>query len=504
MLKRVDLFLNSTTMYKVVLYSLIVMALFSITLGFLGKLSFSGWSLALSASLFSLFCFFINWILARLWGAPSNIESSVITGLILFLIFSPARDLYGIGLIFLASFIAMASKYVIAYKKRHLFNPAAFSAVALGFTQGTGASWWVGNEAMFPLVLILGFLVVRKMRKFVMVFSFISVSLLILSIYGITYSFGVMDTLSQVIMSWPLLFFAFIMFTEPQTLPPTKKLQIVYAVIVGALFASQWNIGPVYPSPEIALIIGNTFSFFVGFKRKVIAQLIEKKELSSRIFSFRFETDVPMSFISGQYMEWTLPHKNTDTRGNRRFFTIASSPTESGLELGVKIPEESSSFKKALLSLERGRTIIASGLAGDFVLPKDSTKKIVGIAGGIGITPFRSMVKKMIDVGEKRDFTILYSGMTESDFTYSGLLEEGRQLGVRTEYIATKPKDASLWKGKVGFITPDMLKELVPDYSERVFFISGPDAMVTNYKKLLRSLGVSRKNIKTDYFPGFA
>jgi ferredoxin-NADP reductase/Na+-translocating ferredoxin:NAD+ oxidoreductase RnfD subunit len=504
MLKRIDLFLNGTTMYKIVLYVLIVMVIFSIALGFLGQLSFSGWSMIFSVLFFSLFCFSINWILAKLWGAPANVESSFITALILFFIFSPAKDLYGIGLIFLASLIAIASKYVVAYKKRHIFNPAAFAAVALGFTYGTSASWWVGNESMFPLVLILGLLVVRKMRKFTMVSSFVLVAFIVLSIYGITYSLTLWDILIQVLISWPILFFAFIMFTEPQTLPPTKKLQIIYAIIVGVLFASQWNIGPVYPSPEIALIVGNIFSFIVGFKKKIIAKLIDKKELTSRIFKFSFETDTSVSFIPGQYLEWTIPHNDADIRGNRRFFTIASSPTEKTLDLGVKIPEESSSFKRALLSLENGQTIIASGLAGDFVLPKDYTKKIVGIAGGIGITPFRSMVKKIIDTSENRDFIILYSGMTESDFTYKELLEKGRPLGIKTEYIVTKPKDSLLWKGRVGFITSDLLKELVPDYSNRIFYISGPDAMVTNYKKLLLSIGVSRKNIKTDYFPGFA
>jgi ferredoxin-NADP reductase len=199
-------------------------------------------------------------------------------------------------------------------------------------------------------------------------------------------------------------------------------------------------------------------------------------------------------------MEWTLGHSYPDNRGVRRYFTLASSPTERELRLGVKFYPSPSSFKRQLLEMKNENTIIASQLAGDFVLPKDKKKKLVFIAGGIGITPFRSMIKYLVDTKEKRDVALFYSNKTATDIVYEEVFNKAREeLDIKTLYVITDPKSS----GYTGPINSQMIISEVPDYKERYFYISGPHAMIIGFQETLNKLGVKKSHIKTDFFPGF-
>ena len=251
------------------------------------------------------------------------------------------------------------------------------------------------------------------------------------------------------------------MITEPLTTPPTRRWRMVYGAIVGALFSPFVVIGPISSSPELALLMGNIFSFAVSPKGRRVLTLKEKQAVSDDIHHFTFTSDKKLSFRPGQYLEWTLGHKKIDGRGNRRYFTIASSPTEETIQLGVKFYEPSSSFKKKLLSLAPGDTIMAGQLAGEFVLPKDPAKKLVFIAGGIGITPFRSMVKDINDRDEKRDAILSPSNRTASEVAYRDVFDEAsRTLGLRTIYITTNSGER---------LTAERIKKEIPDYRDRIF-----------------------------------
>lgn len=205
-------------------------------------------------------------------------------------------------------------------------------------------------------------------------------------------------------------------------------------------------------------------------------------------------------------MEWTLPHPKTDSRGNRRYFTLASSPTESEVRIGVKFNKRSSSFKKALLALDSHTPLVASQLSGDFVLPKDRRQKLVFIAGGIGVTPYRSMVKYLLDSHEARPITLLYSARTSEDFAYTDIFEQAKQaIGLKTVYATTDTSsDIQGDHVRSGRINAAMIQQEIPDYMERLFYISGTQAMVTSLQQVLVDLGVPRHQVKVDYFPGYA
>lgn len=490
-------------MYKVVLYSLCILAFVAVVLGFTGVIAYTGVSLIVSFLIILFTSYVTNIAFARLFNAPANVESVYITAFILFFLIDPLITESGVIILIAASAIATISKYLFAIRRKHIFNPAAIAAVILSLTGAGAVIWWVATPILSILTLVLGLLIVRKIKRFPMFITFVVVSIVALAYtYVIPNGMNFSSFIKELILSWPFVFFATIMLTEPLTTPPTKSTQIMYAAIVGLFFASRFNIGPLYSSPALALVLGNVYAYMVSSKQKLMLKLMMKRQLSATVYDFIFESDQHLRFLPGQYLEWTLPHASPDTRGNRRYFTVASSPTETAIHLGVRIdPNDSSSFKKHLLVMEPGEMMAASHLSGEFTLPK-SPQKLVFIAGGIGITPFRSMVKYMIDKQEKRDVVLFYFVNSETDFAYQELFEEARQkIGLRVEYIASAPSPA--WHGRTGRMTAETIVEIVPDFYERNFMLSGPNAMVQNYKKMLRAMGVATKNIKTDYFPGF-
>ncbi len=503
-MKYIDNFLNKVTMYKLVLLGLNIVGVVAILFGFLGILPYTGLSLIISFFTLLLVPFFSNYILAKIFRVKTNVESSWITGSILFFIAFPIYTIQDFFTVSLLAFVAMATKYIFVIKKKHIFNPAAAGVFLFGvFGSGVGG-WWVGSSVMLLPIAILGFLVLRKVKRFSLFFSFFIAAFITIFISGLSNGQTVLETISLVFSSWPILFFGSIMLTEPLTTPPTRNLQIVYGLIVGFFFGIHFQIGPVYSSPALALLIGNIFSYLVSPRARLRLTLIRKEKVTEDVYNFVWQTDEKIKFNAGQYLEWTIDPEKSDLRGNRRYFTIASSPTEENLVLGTKFYPKPSTFKQKLLSMEAGDKMIASQLSGEFTLPKDKNKKMLFIAGGIGVTPFRSMAKYLLDKGETRDIQMFYSNKTISDAAYKDILDKAVEVGWKTTYVVNELNNQALEPNmRLGFITKEMIISLVPDYKERVFYISGTHGMVTTFKDILQKLGIPKSRIKTDFFPGF-
>jgi ferredoxin-NADP reductase len=206
-------------------------------------------------------------------------------------------------------------------------------------------------------------------------------------------------------------------------------------------------------------------------------------------------------------MEWTLDHDHPDSRGKRRYFTLASAPTETLLRIGVKIEASGSSFKQELVEHAlRKRPMVAAQVAGDFTLPGDQNQKLAFIAGGIGVTPFRSMVKYLTDTGEDRDVVLLYANRNFEEIVYRNVFQEAERLWrFRPVYVLSEPSSAPVsWRGETGRIDAAMIARQIPDYDERLFYISGSQALVEAAQRALRELAVKGERIKTDYFSGLA
>jgi ferredoxin-NADP reductase/Na+-translocating ferredoxin:NAD+ oxidoreductase RnfD subunit len=505
-MKFIDNFLNKTTMYRLILYCLSFLVLVAFSLSALDKLSFKPTEFVISTLLLVAFCLLVNWIFAKVFEAPSNIESVYATALILTLIIDPITQPSQALFLFFVAGIAMSSKYILAIYKKHIFNPVAASVAIAGLVLGQSASWWVGNIYMAPFVIIAGILIARKVRRSDLVITFFIVSLALILSNAVISGKDLIKSLEFIFLYSFIPFLGFFMLTEPLTTPPTKILRIIYGIIVGVLCVPFVSILNYHFTPELALIIGNVFSYLVSPKKKLVLALKEKVKIADNTYDFIFEPNKKFNFKPGQYFEWTLGHERMDNRGMRRYFTIASSPTENDLIMGIKFYDKPSSYKESLIHLEKGDIIVASQLSGDFIMPKNKNKKLVFIAGGIGVTPFRSMIKYLVDKGEKRDIIIFYSNQNVQDIAYKQIFDQAEKLlGIKTVYSLTDtefiPSD---WNGEKGFIDKKMIEKYVPNFKERVFYISGPRSMTVAFQKMLAGAGIRKKNIKTDFFPGFA
>ncbi len=502
----IDRFLDSITMYRLMLYYLIGLLIVSLLLSAVHILPFSSLSLIVSVGFLTIVCLAANEFFSIAFDAPTNNESAYISALILALIITPIASFQDVWLFFWAGVLAMSTKYILAIHKKHIFNPVAIAVVLTAIGINGAASWWVGTSSLAPFVLVGGILIVRKIKRANLLYSFIIASLATSVLFAILSGGDVFKTVTNIVLNSSLLFLGFVMLTEPLTTPPTKKMQILYGAFVGILSAPQLKIAGMYSTPELALSIGNIFSYAVSPKYKLLLRLKQKIQYGADVFDYQFFLGKKLSFVPGQYMEWTLTHENPDARGNRRYFTIASSPTEDALHLGIKFYPQGSSFKKTLASLDANIPIVGAQLSGEFTLPKNPAEKCVLIAGGIGITPFRSMIKYLIDTNQPRPITLFYANKMVSEIAYREIFDEARKrLGINTVYTLTdKNKIPKEWKGKVGRIDAHMIQEEVPDYQERTYYLSGPHAMVTANATTLQEMGIPKSKIKTDYFPGFA
>lgn len=492
-------------MYKVVIYSLCALITESFIVSALHLSQQSLGSLLISFAVIALVAMTTHTLLKKLFKAPANSESTYISAFLLFLILAPIDSGRGAIYVALTTFITIASKYYIAHKHRHIFNPVAFGIFIAGLMGAPIVIWWVGSAYYLPLMIIVAVLVIRKLKRHTLFFSYLTASLLTIVVLACIRHENIIDAISQQIISWPLLFLGAFMLTEPLTTPPTKKLQGIYGVLVGVLSSVPFSLPPLYSSPEFALLLGNCFSYAVSTKSRISLTLTEVITLAEETFEFVFKPSERVSYRSGQYMEWTLNHTQADTRGIRRYFTIVSSPEDHQIRLSVRRVEGGSSFKKHLFAMKPGAKLTATAVSGDFVLPDKTEEKLVFIAGGIGITPFISMIRSMISRHEMRDITLFYANKIEQEIAYKQLLDEASSVGVKTVYILSdEAKLRTSWEGEKGFVTDAMLTRSVPDVLNRKYYISGPPGMVAAYETLLLKMGVSRSAIVTDFFPGLS
>ena len=482
------------TIYRVMLYFLAALLSAAVVFSSLDLLPYSPTAILTQTFSFVIISWAVNKLFARLVKTKTNPESSLITALILSLIMGPLDLPQDWAILVVAVIAAMASKYIFVRQASHIFNPAAFGALISAVALGQPANWWAGGQATLPILVIGGLLVLYKIRRFQLVITFLTVygGLLFLDNLIQLGADQVILALINFISSPAILFFALVMLVEPLTAPQTPRHRIYFGVIVGAILFSFHRLAShVSFSLELSLLIGNTFTLMIEPTFRQLFILRKKENPTPEIMNFWFEPTRRFTFLVGQFLEYTLSHSHADTKSIRRYFTIASSPTESQILLTTKFSAQGSTFKKALAEMSVGDEIIASKVAGDFVLPIDINAKLTLIAGGIGITPFRSMIKYLLDTNQTRDIYLLYGVKMEGDFVFREIFSEAnRKFGLKTSYI-------------VGIIGTDQIKAEVPDLSERIFYISGPEPMVQSMEKTLASINIPRSRIKRDYFPGY-
>ena len=513
---RVFAVLGRVSMYRLALLSLAGLALVAFVVSFFQLVAPTPGELLASAALLAAVCALVDAAAQAVVRLPWRIESSLITAGILLFILRPTLEPAGLAGIALAAAVASLSKYVLAWRGRHIFNPAAAGAAVLTIVSiwlpDLGAlSWWVGTPVLAAPVLILGLAVLVRTEKV----RVISVFLVVAVAVGVARTatqyqqaglqLETMDILWPVLWSSPFLFLGAFMLSEPLTMPPRRWQQFTVAALVGVLAGWPIDLGAVSLGQERALLVGNLLAFAFAFSMRSAVKLIleSRSELTPTVQALTFRARRRLAFVPGQYLELDVPHRHPDARGTRREFSIASAPEDLPL-LTVAFREvpgakSQSSYKKALAQVTAGDALAVMGVWGDFILPKKPSSAVLMVAAGIGITPFVSQLRHVRLAEDDRDIVLVYVASEASELAFRDELEAS---GVPT-IVFTRDEPQNLprhWRWARGVrLDAAGLEQVVPDISARHVYISGPAGLIADLAPALEHA----RSITTDAFSGY-
>lgn len=233
---------------------------------------------------------------------------------------------------------------------------------------------------------------------------------------------------------------------------------------------------------------------------------IKKEQVAKDAFAFYFDrTNVQFNFLPGQYVRMYLPGTDVDGRGDKRPFTIASSPFEKE-HIMIVTRVIQSAFKKRLSELSVGEKIKFYGPMGGFVLYEEEQNEQVFLAGGIGITPFLSMISYVDGKKLPLKIVLFVSFSTVEDVIFKEQLESTakRSENVKVVYTITKPEESKLpWSGETGRISEALIKKHVTSPLEQLYYIVGPPQMVSAMEELVSTMGVPSQQILIENFTGY-
>ncbi len=224
--------------------------------------------------------------------------------------------------------------------------------------------------------------------------------------------------------------------------------------------------------------------------------LREIRDEAPDVKSFIFEKPKDFNFVAGQFMTIFLDVQ--DTKGSYRQFSIASSPTESALMITSTM--RGGAFKSKLAEMQ-GQKIKVRGPFGQFVLQQGGEH--VMIAGGIGVTPFRSMIKFATDTEYSGKIKLLYSNKTPESITFMEDLDLFEKSNEHLEIVHTITQPDSSWQGRTGRVDEKMIRENTADLKTPVFYVCGPPAMVDGMRALLKGMNIPDERVKFEQFTGY-
>lgn len=234
-------------------------------------------------------------------------------------------------------------------------------------------------------------------------------------------------------------------------------------------------------------------------------KLLDKAMVSADILVFKCQKPDGFRFRAGQFCFLNLPDIGFgDERGLRRHLTIASSPLEEDLMFATKISE--SAFKRTLKEMPVHKTIVIEDPLGLFGLPEDRTDPLVFLAGGIGITPFRSMIRYATGVRSDNVITLFYSNRVPEEAVFLPELEEisAGHVNIRVVPTMTRVESTSAgWGGLRGRITPAMIREHHGEWQHSRYYIAGPPKMTDSMREILTEMYIPSERIRIERFTGY-
>jgi ferredoxin-NADP reductase len=233
--------------------------------------------------------------------------------------------------------------------------------------------------------------------------------------------------------------------------------------------------------------------------------LVRKEQVAEGTMAFTFSRPAAFEFRAGQAMDLTLiDPRQTDAEGDVRTFTIASAPFDDQLMIATRMRD--TAFKRVLHAAAPGLTLKMDGPSGSFSLHKNVAKPAVFLAGGIGVTPFLSIVRQAVNDGSRRALVLFYSNRRPEDAAFLSVLEglSGGEAGFRLVPTMTEMDTSQRpWTGETGLIDRDMLLRHIPELQGPIYYVAGPPAMVSAMQRMLAAAGVDEDDVRTEEFSGY-
>ena len=233
------------------------------------------------------------------------------------------------------------------------------------------------------------------------------------------------------------------------------------------------------------------------------ATVKESREVAKRTLFVVFDLlGEEVEFRAGQYFWVELPARGySDEKGLRRHISVATSPTDRGV-LGLATRLRDSAFKRTLAELTVGDEVAVEQPKGNFALPEDTSPRYVFVAGGIGITIFRSMLRYIADTGEPYDVTLVYSNRDRESAAFLDELDDLQARIPKLRVVLTMTQDDG-WDGESRHVGPDMLRDHLGELTDYTFVVAGPPAMANGVAESIKGAGVPEEQVLSEGFSGY-
>jgi ferredoxin-NADP reductase len=235
-------------------------------------------------------------------------------------------------------------------------------------------------------------------------------------------------------------------------------------------------------------------------------ELISREEIAESTMAFHFRKPEGFDFRAGQAIDLTLLNPpETDAEGNTRAFSIGSAPSDPDIVVATRMHE--SAFKRVLKAAEPGLKVEIEGPMGSLTLHKNPSKPAVFLAGGIGITPFRSMLRDAALNNLPHVIDLFYSNRRPEDAPFLDELQQLQAANPKFHVVATMTdtsKSRLKWDGSTGFLTAATIRNHVASLQGPIYYIAGPSAMVAAMRQMLVEARIDEDDIRTEEFAGYS
>src|ERR1041385_7617665 len=231
-----------------------------------------------------------------------------------------------------------------------------------------------------------------------------------------------------------------------------------------------------------------------------MAKLKSRQEVAEGTMAFQFEKPAGWTFKAGQFIDITLLEPpETDAEGNTRGFSIASAPQEETIMVATRLRD--TAFKRVLKTVPLGTAVKIEGPFGNLTLHNNAARPAVMLAGGIGITPFRSILFRAAKENLPHRIFLFYSNRSEEHTSELQALQKLEKENPNYKLIATMTdmeKSKQEWHGESGLINQELLARYLQNAVSPIYYIAGPAGMVKSLHTMLNEAGVDDDDIRTE------